>query len=344
MTTQRQFLDFLSDIEPSATTKSNASKGHRELRDHLASDPGFKDDHLQTFLSGSYKRDTAIRPRILKGVVDRPDVDIICVTSFTLSDDPKDVMDAVFDSVQRLKKKKSTYQRIRRQGRSVGVLTTTVDMDVVPIIAPNGLDGTLYIPNRHYETEDQKWLVTNPPGHTSWTVETNKTSDGRFKPLVKLYKWWRRQNPTVGKKPKGFVIECIIAECFDPDENNYEKLFLGTLETIVSKYAAYIESGMVPRIPDPSVPDNSVTAGMTFESFNGFYQKAKSHAEIGEKILEEDDIEEQLKLWRQIFGDRFPASQAMKKSANGLLNEAASVSPFAFPDQPVSPKKPGGFA
>ena len=343
MATQEQFCSFLSDIEPSPTTKSNASCRHTELRDFLVKDSEFKECHVQTFLSGSYKRDTAVRPMTVNGTVARPDVDIIVVTNHTSADDPKDVIDTLFAAVRRLKSQKSTYTSIRRQARSVGIETTTADMDAVPIIAPYGIEGPLYIANRKYETETEKWLPTNPPGHTAWTGQMNKISGGRFKPLVKLMKWWRRQNPTISKCPKGFVIECIVAECFDPSESDYGKLFLGTLKAIVSKYKPYIDMKWVPPIADPSVPGNYVTSGLTYDAFEGFYGKIQAHAEIGERILAKTDSDEELELWRDIFGDRFPASRGRAESA-GLLHEAACVSAFTFPDRPVAPKRPGGFA
>lgn len=341
MTTQKQFKDFLTDIEPSSTTKSNASSRHTELRDFLAKDTDYSPYHIQTFLSGSYKRDTAIRPKQLNGVLQRPDVDIIVVADCTLQDDPILIIDETFKAVQRLKNSKESYTKIRRQARSIGVETTTVDMDVVPIIAPNGLDSTLYIANRKYETESEKWLITNPPGHTEWTTKINKESDNRFKHLVKLMKWWRRENPTISKRPKGFMIECIVAECFDKNETNYEKLVLGTLNEIVRKYELWVTLGIVPSIQDPSVPGNNVLSNVSFAAFEGFYKKVKRHAEIGQQILDETDEEKELELWQQIFGSRFPKSKANTRST---LKEAAKVPSYTFPNRPITPKKPGGFA
>lgn len=331
MVTQNQFLEFLKDIEPSKTTKEDASKAHNALRDFLQKDDDFKPYHVSDFLSGSYKRNTAIRPRTVDGKTARPDVDIIVVTSHTLDDEPQEVIDLTYDVL------KDEYPNIRKQARSVGINTIKVDMDVVPIIAPDGMDGTLYIPDRKKE----KWIVTNPPKHTSWTTEMNNESSEVFKPLVKLMKWWRRVNPTIAKKPKGFVIECIVAECMDKSETKYGELFVKTLEQIVVKYKLYIELKVVPHIDDPGVPGNSVTDGITFDAFNGFYNKAKSHAEIGRKALNESNEEEALKLWRAIFGERFPKS---KKSSNSLLQNALVPPALTFPDHPVEPKKPGGFA
>jgi len=62
MAPNTRFTDFLTDIEPSATTKSNASSAHTTLRTTLRTDEAFAPLHRHTFLSGSYKRDTAIRP------------------------------------------------------------------------------------------------------------------------------------------------------------------------------------------------------------------------------------------------------------------------------------------
>ena len=326
---QARFTEFLSDIEPSPTTKSNASSTHTELRDFLKDDEDFKEYHTNTFLSGSYKRNTAIRPRSKDGETERPDVDIIVETTHTLDDSPKEVVDLLYKTL------KKEYSDIRRQARSVGIESSKADMDVVPIIP----DGTIYrIPDRKQE----EWIKTNPPGHTTWTTETNTTAGGRFKPLVKLMKWWRRENPTVAKKPKGFVIECITAECMDYGETYYGELFVKTLEEIVEKYKMDYLLGTVPNIPDPAVPGNFVTAGITVNAFTGFYNKAKSHAELGRKALNETDPEEATKLWKQIFGDRFPKTEGTK--SEGLLAAPVTLSSPTFSNKPIVPKEPKGFA
>ena len=326
---QARFENFLKDIEPSRTTKSNASSAHTELRDFLKNDEDFKDYYQKSFLSGSYCRDTAIRPRAKNGQTERPDVDIIVVTNHTIEDDPKAVVDLLFET---LRKK---YSNIRRQARSVGIESNKADMDVVPIIPC----GPMYlIPDRKQE----EWLLTNPPGHTTWTTRINTFADGRFKPLVKLTKWWRRQNPTIAKKPKGFVIECITAECMNYLENYYGELFVQTLENIVSKYKFYICSNKVRNISDPGVPSNSVTDGITSDAFAGFYNKVKEHAELGRKALNETDVEKATELWQKIFGDRFPKTEV--SNSKSLLAAASTPSSLTFPDRSVEPNKPKGFA
>src|SRR3954470_14818523 len=93
MPTRTQIEEFLRDIEPSTTTKGNASAAHTTLRGFLREDADFRKVHLDTFLAGSYRRDSALRPQIRDGKESRPDVDIIVVTNHTRSDSPKAVLE-----------------------------------------------------------------------------------------------------------------------------------------------------------------------------------------------------------------------------------------------------------
>ena len=330
MLPQARFDEFLKDIEPSPTTKSNASSAHTALREYLKGHDTFKEYHVDTYLSGSYKRDTAIRPNTKNGDTNRPDVDIIVETNHTIEDDPNGVVDLLYTTLE------DEYPNIRPQDRSVGIESGLADMDVVPIITHT--NGVLYIPDRKLE----EWLVTNPPKHISWTTSINKQAGGRFKPLVKMMKWWRRENNTGYKKPKGFVTECIVAECMNYSETYYGKLFVELLEGVVRKYTFLVANGQLPHIEDPGVNGNSVTDGMTVKAFEAFCSKVKSHSEIGRKALNADNEEDATNHWRRIFGDRFPAPKVAKASES-LLGGALTPS-LSFPDEPVKPNKPQGFA
>ena len=332
MTPNARFTEFLADIEPSSTTKTNASSAHTKLRATLRADEAFAPLHRHTFLSGSYKRDTAIRPRIKNGNAQRPDVDIIVVTNHGLYDAPEEVIDAIHAALTR------HYTPTNRQARSVSVSSPLADMDVVPLIDPTDT-GTYYIADR----TQHEWLRTNPPGHTQWTIDTNAAMNGRFKPLAKLFKWWRRENPTVAKRPKGFFLEVIAAECMSSIETHYGELFVQLLERVVDRFAYEISLGVVPSLDDPSLPGNNILAGLSFAAFESFYNKVKAHAAVGRAALSLDDQDQATEKWRILFGDRFP-KPPLKKAA-GLLESAATGSGLVFPDHPVRPaNKPAGFA
>jgi hypothetical protein len=342
--TQAQFSDFLADIEPSSTTKENSIKAHCNLREHLAKHPTYKDVHVRTFLSGSYRRNTAVRPRIKNGEADRPDIDIVVVTNYTRDCDPESVIDELFQVLAQ------KYKSHRKQGRSVGVFTAIADMDVVPIIEEKGfLDNvTMYVPDR----QRRQWIETNPPGHTDWTTDVNKWTGDRFKPLVKLVKWWRRENPwwddkaeSPERKPKGFQLECIVAQNMSYSETQWDELFVSLIERIADKYGVNVFSGTVPNIDDPAVPGNDVMAGVSPSVFKRFYAKAVEHAEMGREAieLEASDPEAALALWRKIFGTRFPAPGATK-SLSASSNITPAITP-SFPNHKVVPDRgPKGFA
>lgn len=331
MTTQQQFLDFLYEIEPSTSTVGACSSAHNTLREYLRTDENFKKFHENTFLSGSYKRDTAIRPQKLGGVLQRPDVDIIVVTNHTQSDQPKSVLKALEKALV-----DSGYKNIKVNRRSINVTQTTVDMDVVPIIE-NG--DSYLIP----DVELTAWLTTNPPAHTQWTVDVNKAAGGRFKPLVKLFKWWRRVHLSELRRPKGFILECLVAQHMNLTETSYEELFVGLLEAIRDNYGYYVLMGTVPWLEDPGVPGNNVFSNVTADEFKQFYDKVKEQAATARKAKNETDDDKALELWRSVLGKLFPAAASQKSLASSLVRPAVGAG-LTFPAMPVLPNKPRGFA
>src|SRR5207249_3391306 len=70
------FKDFLGNIRPTATQRDAFKNGHRVLRARLANYGPLKNAIVSSFLQGSYRRATAVRPQGER----RPDVDIIVVT------------------------------------------------------------------------------------------------------------------------------------------------------------------------------------------------------------------------------------------------------------------------
>lgn len=331
MTTQQQFLDLLTDIEPSATTVTKCSSAHNTLRNGLREHEDFSEVHVNTFLSGSYKRDTSIRPRIVGGVTQRPDVDIIVETSHTEDDEPQDVLDMLHQALA-----DAGYENLKVNRRSIAVTLVGVDMDVVPVIA----DGDAFlIP----DVSLKKWITTNPPGHTQWTIDTNAKAEKRFKPLVKLFKWWRREHLSELKRPKGFILECLVAEHMSYTETSYETLFVELLEGIRDTYDWYVLYGLVPSLEDPAVPGNNVFSNVTADEFKQFYDKVKEHAGTARKAKNESDDAKALELWREVLGSRFPVAAGSKALASSLLQPALGAG-LTFPSKATFPNKPNGFA
>lgn len=330
-----RFEELLHDIEPSTTTKKQASRAHTRIRDHLRKQESFKDRYESSFLSGSYARDTAIRPKTSDDGVERPDVDIIVVTNFTTDDHPDDVLTEVRSA---LEDDGDGYEVKRVNKRSVRVETPQAEMDIVPVCE---CLGGFMIPDR--ETGD--WMFTNPPVHTDWSAEKNKAFDGRFKPLVKMHKWWRRTKPTSSRKPKGFVLEMLVAMHGPTDETHYGESFAQTLESIYATYGPYTSLDYKPFIADPAISSSDILAKVTVAQWKEFVEKVRVHAEIARKAQDTDDMEEATRQWRRIFGPRFkPTAIAAKAVAAGTAAIAPAAG-YTFPDAMAAPRNtPREFA
>ncbi|MBX5141231.1 nucleotidyltransferase [Rhizobium lentis] len=334
---QARFTELLADIEPSATTKSRASGGHTGIRDHLRTQEQFKNRYVSSFLSGSYARSTSIRPRTSADGEERADVDIIVVTNFSTNDHPDDVLNEV---CRALEDGGEGYEVERINKRSVRVETWQADMDIVPVVQTwNGY----MIPDRDNGT----WKFTNPPVHTSWSAEQNERFGGRFKPLVKLFKWWRRINPS-GRRPKGFVLENLVSLHAPVSETHSGEAFAQLLENIYDAYGFLVTMDQKPFIADPADQSNDILGKVTVAQWKDFVEKVRVYAHIARRAQEAEDMEEATRQWRRVFGDRFKTTANVAKAAatfGGFAAAAPVAAGYTFPNAMAAPaNKPRGFA
>jgi len=292
MVPNARFIELLADIEPSQTTTTNASSAHTAVRKHLRSHASFKRRWVGDFLAGSYPRNTAIRPTATADGRERPDVDIIVITSFNPADGPDDVLQELSDAIE---DGDFTVERINK--RSVRVITSSAEMDVVPVVKW----GAVYqLPDRDLG----HWKTTNPPGHIQWSLGQNIVFGGRFKPLVKMFKSWRRENRT-GKRPKGFVLEVLVSAHAPRNELHYGEAFARMLEGIYAKYGALAALGIKPTIEDPSLLGSDILSKVSPTDWQNFIARVGVHAGYARRAQETKDLDEATRLWRKLFGDRF---------------------------------------
>ena len=139
------FNDFLSEIRLTENQKNDLKRGHRILRQRLENDETLSKIITATFLQGSYRRATAIRPVGDK----RADVDVIVVTNldrFKISPE-----EAIKDFIPFLEKHYKGKYRI--QGRSIGIELSYVDLDIVITSAPSEVEQRNIYQSRSVMTE-----------------------------------------------------------------------------------------------------------------------------------------------------------------------------------------------
>lgn len=291
------FEEFLSNIEPDEKTRADAIKAHEPVREWLAGHDDFKAIHLDTFLAGSYRRRTSVTP--IKDV----DIVVVCATAAYDPANPR----AILDRLKRALDDNKAYKpRTTPRRRSVQVELARIDMDIVPTVAPNGVDRPLLIPDR----DVTRWFDTNPKGHVAWTQVLNAATQaddndrGRFVPLVKMARWWRRERLQGHRHPKGHMVELMAGYYHDPGARDWADVFIAWVERTVAALATYRQIGAVPVFADPGLPGRTIKTGMEPADFVRFYDALATMLPAARRArdLAAADLTASAKLWQQVFG------------------------------------------
>lgn len=125
------FKDFLAEIRLQQEHRDDLKKGHEDLRERLKADKKLSPLIVNTFLQGSYRRSTAVRPVEEK----RTDVDVVVVTRIDESETPERAMAEFTPFLEEHYK-----DQWEPQGRSIGIELDSVELDLVITSAPSEAD------------------------------------------------------------------------------------------------------------------------------------------------------------------------------------------------------------
>jgi len=129
MELKTEFETFLSEIRLTKCQKDDLKKGHSTLRSHLLNNDEIEPIIITTFLQGSYRRHTAVRPKGDK----RADVDIVVVTKLHEDDyTPEQALKLFTPFLDKY------YEgKWQKQNRSIGIELSYVDLDLVITSSPS---------------------------------------------------------------------------------------------------------------------------------------------------------------------------------------------------------------
>jgi len=351
------FTDFLSKIRLQPNHINDLKTGHKTLRDRLLSYDGLKDIIIATFLQGSYRRATTVRPHADK----RADVDLIVVTN--LSSDKITPTEAVKKFIPFLEEHyKGKYQI---NGRSIAIELSYVDLDLVITTAPSEAELNAYkaaednlitddrmiteIDNLIYKASAEwrlspllipdrdvhEWTRTHPLEQIRWTQEKNSRCSGHYVNVVKAIKWWHRiHSEELPKYPKSYPLEHLIGTNFPEMIDSVAEGVTFSLEAIVANYQETVARQEVPFLPDHGVPEHDVFKRISATDFSQFYSGIKEAAKIAREALDETDIEKSVNLWRNLLGTKFP------EYSGGSSNKGG----FVPPSNPTTPQRTQRFA
>lgn len=210
MTTEEFFKVLASKIELTQSEADKIAKKHNWLREKLCEKLSVEDD----FLTGSYARNTIIRPKN----DEKFDVDFFL--AFNKKDygesELADLLKIVKAALDEIKSGDSDIERIDdKQRRSIGVIyKDNFQIDVVPAVQIE--KDKLY---KIFDKRTQVVVNSNPKLHGKNLTDANdataSNSVKRLVPIVKILKYWRRAKCDY---LKSFHLELLAIEALKGEE------------------------------------------------------------------------------------------------------------------------------
>lgn len=285
MTTQEQFDKYLADHLNLTKEDIKKVQVHIELREKLETKLEFKgkdDDETYSFLTGSYSRNTAIRPP--------KDVDFFIVLNDQKYGDLKP--SELLNLLEKILKEILPDITIFQQTHSVTIeYDEEFSIDVIPAFEIN---SELYkIP--HVSENSDTWLESNPKIHGEKLTEANDTTNGLLVPMVKLLKSWKRDKCSY---VKSFHLELLTIEIIN--DSGIESYANG-IKLFFDNANNYLENTC---IIDPANSDNFVDDYLTDDERENLKYLIKAEATIAQNATSLEDngkIDEAIKEWDKIF-------------------------------------------
>lgn len=315
MTLLQCIKQLLSDITITDKQTATVSTTYNNLKTLLL-DADNKLEGERVFQNGSYDRDTIIKPL--------DDVDLFFVLDREKYEEggvlrnPQAVLTKIKDFINGTRDYKDKAVQDRP---CVTIKLSDKQFDVLPCFG-NDLEG-YWIP----DSDLSGWIWSNPVVHSEKLTEVNKLRQGRIVPLIRILKYWNREQ--LGKIIPSYHIEDIATDIFNLfDLANHEE----GVHVWLQYAATYLDSDKFPSQDAYDSAKSSIKAA--------FEQIDKAHT-----LYEEGKEGEAVKLWKEVFGAKFPTvsdeearqlNQSMqagtlKIAGTGLLGAVGrSVPPTAF--------------
>lgn len=343
------FNDFLKNIRLTENQVSELKTAHETLRSRLENDEDLKSIIVGTFLQGSYKRSTAVKPR--NG--NRSDVDIIIVTNLDKeSVTPEEALDNFEIFLE-----KYYSGKYRKQGRSWGIEMSHVDLDVVPTSAPSEIEAQS-AGNQFIKSDYTVESLGYNPFETAETSSVNRLifeASSMFQKSAENTVWkeeplyipdreaeiWEKTHPleqirwTIEKNKNcnGHYINVVKAlkwwrkikfigvkhpksyplEHFIGDccPDGIQSVAEGITLTLEKIVSQYF---FKPYLSDRGVPEHDVFARVSEDEYEAFYKDVTEVAAIAREAFDSTDVSLAVIKWREIFGSEFP--EPPKSSSN----------------------------
>lgn len=253
---------------------------------------------MHSFLSGSYSRNTQIRPI--------NDVDIVILFDIEeywdqFKNNPRGMLNFTGENL------KETYpdKDIIIQSHSIGIKFKDLpDVDVIPGFIKDYNNEIYLIPNFNLNN----FIETSPTKHKAIISRHNQNLGEKFIHIIKMMKCWRNNlvKESVSKygielKFKSFHLEIILMNILKNRFSNYAK----AIQQVFSKAAENLNQ----ECHDPAGLSGRLDGYLTESQIRILKNVFNNTSENIKSLLRlemEGKYQEAIEGWRELFGDQFP--------------------------------------
>lgn len=179
------------------------------------------------------------------------------------------------------------------------------------------------------------WIDSDSREFIKW-FNKKTDEDGQLKRIVRYLKAWSDYRS--GDLPSGLIFSILAANnisLYDRDDVAFHQTLVNIKNSLDRSFVCY-------RPTTPAYEDLLTNYSKTNKDY--FLEQLGSFIESAEKALSDKTSQKDAcKAWQRHFGDRFFCDLS-KDATDSLLQPAFAATALTFPNHPVIPKKPGGFA
>lgn len=274
---------------PAQSTNERASSLHQNVRALLG------ENDYDTILQGSYRTGTAL--------ADINDVDVLAirrgVTLRSLKWGQSITWTKFFDEIEKHLESSPSYAgKWRRQDKCVR-LETGIHIDIVPAIA---CDEPTADPIVIYSLSTMAQKNNWPRGHYEKSAAKSASTNGNYKPVVRLFKRWAKCNFSDTKIAPSYYLQCLLYSLPDATFTGDLALdFISAGRTILERHG--VPGGYsfkkLPRIAgEGNLFTDDEWDSDPFDKFEAGLRASLPHAV---KALAETDPERAKASWRLAF-------------------------------------------
>jgi len=299
MKCEKRFRKFHHNISLKQSRVDRIASAVSALRKFVSEDssdddgePGIADVLNDFFLQGSYAMGTAVRPA---NEDEEYDVDVMLALALATDGEDLPSGEQVLLWLQRRLEGNPDYE-----GKtSVGHRCVRIDfagefhLDVVAAIPKKGKGTSLWIPDA-----DGGWQETDPKGLMRWFADCGSGRDGKLERTVMYLKWWRSIHDI---EIKSVVLTALLGDHAHQGKSDAEAL-VATMESLDRWLGRRDDK---PRVNHPTVGCD-MAENWTQDEYEEFRDEFHEATVISRDALDEEDEEESVALWREVFGEQFP--------------------------------------